>query len=152
MKPMDEIRDRKNGVIEDMRAALVHTADREADLLAFMEQYQKAIPELRPAILEHLRSCMDGKPYPNPYACGYTREQVEQCDRLLEDCFSRLESGAADARTCVREVTEQLRALNAATGGQLIDGWRQDRLAAVIEGAAALAGHSLVAGPVLRQG
>ena len=152
MHSIDEIRDRKNGVIKDMLVSLQYTADRQSDLLAFMEQYIKAPQEERSEILEHLRCCMDGKSYPNPYKCHYTKEQVEQCDRLLEDYFAALSSGGVDVTVCAREVTDRLEALNETTGGWLIDTWRKERLTAVIEGAATLAGHCAAPGPVLRHG
>ena len=54
-----------------MLSFIRYTPNREADLLAFMEKYQKADCEERPAVLEQLRSCMDGKEYPDPYAGSY---------------------------------------------------------------------------------
>lgn len=64
-------KENKAGILEDMLSFIRYTPNREADILAFMEKYQKADNQERPSILKHLRSCMDGKGYPNPYAEGY---------------------------------------------------------------------------------
>ena len=64
MNRLQQQKENKSGLLEDMLSFIRYTPNREADLLAFMEKYQKADCEERPAVLEQLRSCMDGKEYP----------------------------------------------------------------------------------------
>ena len=89
-KVMDRLQSQKEnkaGILEDMLSFIRYTPNREADILAFMEKYQKADHEERPAILGHLRCCMDGKEYPNPYACLlYTSSAVPWAPAYLEAC------------------------------------------------------------------
>ncbi|WP_312354590.1 hypothetical protein [Aminipila sp.] len=71
MEKLQQQKENKTGILEDMLSFIRYTPNRETDILAFMEKYQKAEYEQRPAILEDLRSCMDGKEYPKPYAGSY---------------------------------------------------------------------------------
>ena len=71
MNRLQQQKENKSGLLEDMLSFIRYTPNREADLLAFMEKYQKADCDERPAILEQLRCCMDGKENPDPYAGSY---------------------------------------------------------------------------------
>lgn len=133
----ENFREKKRIVIDDMRAAISYTPNREADLLAFMCQYIKEDARRRPVILEHLRRCMGGEPYPNPYIgqSGYTLEDVERCDALLEEYLNALPASASQAQ----DVLNRIERLNADCSYSLLDDWRRERLSAVVHGAADLA-------------
>ncbi|MEG0893134.1 MAG: hypothetical protein RSF89_05320 [Oscillospiraceae bacterium] len=72
MKPLKNQKENKAGILDDMLDFITCTLNRESDILAFMEQYQKAEPERRAGILEQLHACMYSKKYPNPYAGAIT--------------------------------------------------------------------------------
>ena len=61
MNRLQQQKENKSGLLEDMLSFIRYTPNREADLLAFMEKYQKADCDERPAILEQLLCCLDGK-------------------------------------------------------------------------------------------
>ncbi len=137
-----ELRAQKQILIDDLRAAIQYKPNREADLLAFMRLYIKEDRTVRPAILEQMRSCMDGRPYPNPYSYCYTEEDVARCDRLLTEFLDALSSGGSGTAE-VDRLTERLTAalddLNEARGYGLLDDWRSRKLCALIGRAEALA-------------
>ncbi len=137
-----ELRAQKQILIDDLRAAIQYTPNREADLLAFMRLYLKEDPTVRPAILERMRNCMDGRPYPNPYSYRYTEEDVVRCDRLLTEFLEELstsDGGVAEVGVQTDRLTAALDDLNEARGYGLLDDWRQRKLCALIGRAEALA-------------
>lgn len=137
-----ELRAQKQILIDDLRAAIHYTPNREADLLAFMRLYLKEDRTVRPAILERMRNCMDGKPYPNPYSYRYTEEDVACCDRLLTEFLDTLSSGSsgtAEVNCLTDRLTSALDELNEARGYGLLDDWRQRKLCSLIGRAEALA-------------
>ena len=149
-KVMDRLQSQKEnkaGILDDMLSFIRYTPNREADILAFMEKYQKADHEERPAILGHLRCCMDGKEYPNPYARGYhyTPEDVSLMGKLLDEYIDDLISAEGDPAAiseCVRDTVLKINALNEECGQYLIDTWRRERLCGFINSAAETAGLS----------
>ena len=145
MKKAEKQAEIKASLLEDMLSFITYTADRDSDILAFMELYQKAEPECRPDILEHLRACMDGKNYPNPYAGSYhyTAEDVSACGDILDEYLKSLADaqGNPDAISeCVRKTVCQINVLNEKCGQYLIDTWRRERLCSFINTAAEQAG------------
>lgn len=156
MKELLKHREKKAGILEDMLSCITYTPNREQDILAFMERYQKSDSEERPAILDSLRRCMDGQDYPNPYAgcyC-YTKEDVALCETALDDYIDGLIAAGGDKNTirlCAWAVTDRLNALNGQCGGGLIDPWRGERLREFIGGGAELAGLYLESAPVFEQ-
>lgn len=104
-------------MLEDMLSFITYTPNQESDILAFMGQYQKAEREYRPPILEHLRTCMDGGVYPNPYAgCyHYTPEDVSACGNILDQYLQSLVATEGDTAAifeCVRKTVCQINVLN----------------------------------------
>lgn len=149
MKPLEEFREKKNGILDDMHSFITYQPSRDNDLLAFMEQYLKTDSGRRPAILEHLRSCMDGKSYPNPYESSYhyTENEVVQCEKILDRYLDQLLESQGDSGAiadCVRQTTCQLGNLNEQCNGALIDSWRRDRLCAFLNDAAEAAGMAVM--------
>ena len=147
-KNMDRLqnhKETKTGLLEDMLSFIRYTPNREADILAFMEKYQKSENEERPAILENLRQCMDGKEYPNPYAGGYhyTPEDVSLMEKILDEYIDDLilaEGNPAAISECVKDTVLKINALNEECGRHLIDTWRRERLCSFINSAAETAG------------
>ena len=136
-----ELRAQKQLIIDDLRAAIRYTPNRETDLLAYMRLYLKEDAERRPEILKQLRACMDGEPYPSPYRLPYTPEDVDRCDRLLTGFLDALaDCGADQADEQTDRLIAALDELNEARGYGLLDDWRQRKLCALIRGAQALAG------------
>lgn len=154
MKKGEKIMDRlqsqkenKTGILEDMLSFIRYTPNQEADILAFMDKYQKAEHEERPGILEHLRSCMDGKEYPNPYAGSYhyTLEDVSLMGTILDEYIDDLIAAEGDTTAiseCVRDTVMKINALNEECEGHLIDTWRRERICSFINSAAETAGLS----------
>lgn len=145
MKKSEKKQEIKASLLEDMLSFITYTANRESDMLAFMEQYQKAEPECRPDILEHLRACMDGKEYPNPYAESYhyTASDVSACDDILNAYLKSIAAAEGDPDAiaeCVRKTVCQINELNEKCEQYLIDTWRRDRLCSFINNAAEQAG------------
>lgn len=156
MKELQKFREKKEGILEDMRSSITYVPNREQDILAFMERYLKSDLEERPAILENLRRCMDGQEYPNPYAGSrrYTMEDVSLCEQALDHFIDGLIAADGDKNTirlCAWAVTDRLNALNGQCGGGLIDPWREERLRDFIGGGAELAGLYLENAPVFEQ-
>ena len=141
MNTFEKLREKKQTVIDDIRASVRYTPNRETDLLAFMCLYIKSDTEQRTKILTHMRQCMDGEPYPNPYQeeFGYTEADVDSLDRLLEEYLDRLQSGVENPREESKTVSERIRQINEACSGSMLDDWRYERLCSVINGAAKLA-------------
>lgn len=132
----------KDVLISDLRAAIQYAPDREADLLAFMRLYLKEGADRRPELLDQLRRCMDGEPYPSPYRYRYTPEDVDRCDRLLTGFLDGLSEARCDRDEFARRtnrLAEALDALNEARGYALLDDWRRRRLCKLIRRAQALA-------------
>lgn len=145
MEKLQNQRENKTGLLEDMLSFIRYTPNREADILAFMEKYQKAEHEERPSILENLRYCMDGKEYPNPYAGSYhyTPEDVSLMGNILDEYIDDLISAEGDPAAvseCVRDTVLKINALNEECGRHLIDTWRRERLCSFINSAAETAG------------
>lgn len=137
-----ELRAQKQILIDDLRAGIQYKPNREADLLAFMRLYLKEDGDRRPELLDQLRSCMDGRPYPSPYRYRYTPEDVDRCDRLLTEFLEELsasDGGAAEIGVQTDRLTAALDELNEARGYALLDDWRQRKLCALIGRAEALA-------------
>ncbi|WP_018307443.1 hypothetical protein [Novisyntrophococcus fermenticellae] len=147
MNRLQQQKENKSGLLEDMLSFIRYTPNREADLLAFMEKYQKADCDERPAVLEQLRRCMDGKEYPDPYAGSYhyTPEDVSLMGQILDDYIDALTLAQGDPAAvseCVRDTVLKINALNEECGRYLIDTWRRERLCGFINSAAELAGLS----------
>lgn len=145
MKKSEKQAEIKASLLEDMLSFITYTPNRESDILAFMEQYQKAELECRPSILEHLRSCMDGKVYPNPYTGSYhyTASDVSACGNILEEYSQSLiaaKDNAAAITECVQETVSRINELNEKCGHSFIDTWRRERLCSFINTAAEQAG------------
>lgn len=145
MKKSEKQTEIKASLLEDMLSFITYTPNRESDILGFMGLYQKAEPECRPDILENLRSCMDGKEYPNPYAGSYhyTPSDVSVCSDILEEYLKSLAAAEGDTNAiinCVRQTVGRLNALNEKCELYLIDTWRRERLCSFINTAAELAG------------
>lgn len=145
MEKLQNQKENKTGILEDMLSFIRYTPNREADILAFMEKYQKAEYKERPFILEHLRDCMDGKEYPNPYAGSYhyTPEDVSLLGNILDEYMDNLAAAEGDAAAigeCVRDTVLKINALNEECGQHLIDTWRRERLCRFINSAAKTAG------------
>ena len=145
MNTFEKLREKKQTVIDDIRASIRYTPNRETDLLAFMCLYIKSDTEQRTKILTHVRQCMDGEPYPNPYQeeFGYTDADVDSIDRLLEEYLDRLRSGVENPRGESETISERIRQINEACSGSMLDDWRYERLCSVINGAAGLAEAAL---------
>lgn len=147
MDRLENQKEEKKGILEDMLSFIRYTPNREADILAFMEKYQKSDNEERPTILEHLRCCMDGKQYPNPYAYSYhyTQEDVSAIGEILDeyiDCLISAEGNPDFISKCVRDAVLKINELNESCEGYLVDTWRRERLCAFINSAASTAGLS----------
>lgn len=147
MDKLENQKEEKNSILEDMLSFIRYTPNREADILAFMEKYQKADQEERPIILEHLRCCMDGKEYPNPYAYTYhyTQEDVHLMGQILDEYIENLISAEGNPdciSKCVRDAVLRINELNDKCEGYLIDTWRRERLCTFINSAAKTAGLS----------
>lgn len=145
IKQLQKQKENKTGILEDMLSFITYTPNRDTDILAFMERYQKAENENRPAILEHLRHCMDGKNYPNPYAGSYhyTPEDVSLMGSILDEYIDNLISAEGDPAAiseCVQDTVLKMNALNEECGMCLIDTWRKERLCGFINLAAETAG------------
>lgn len=140
-----EILSAKTRLLGDLRAAVQYTPDQQSDLVAFMQQYIKEEPEQRPEILKHIRSCMDGEPYPDPYAgqFPYTEADVTRFERILDDYTAAMEvcdGSSQEIGRLVDAVTAEINQLNEACNRGLIDTWRRDQLCNFINGTAEMAG------------
>jgi len=140
-----EIQSAKMRLLGDLRAAVRYTPDQQADLVAFMQQYIKEEPEQRSEILKHIRSCMDGEPYPDPYAgqFPYTEADVDRCERILDDYTAAMEvcdGSPHEIEQLVDAVTAEINQLNEACNCGLIDTWRREQLCNFINGTAEMAG------------
>lgn len=145
MTKLIDHKESKSGLLEDMLSFIRYTPDREADILAFMEKYQKSESEERPGILDNLRYCMDGKEYPNPYAGSYhyTPEDVSLMEKILDEYIEDLISAEGDSvaiSECVKDTVLKINALNEECSRHLIDTWRRERLCSFINSAAEMAG------------
>ena len=151
MNTFEKLREKKQTVMDDIRASIRYTPNRETDLLAFMCLYIKSDTEQRAEILTHMRQCMDGEPYPNPYQdeFGYTDADVDRVNRLLEEYLDRLQTGAENPRGEAETVLKRIRQINEACSGSMLDDWRHERLCGVISGAAELAEAALSYEPEL---
>lgn len=145
MDKFEKIQESKERLLGDLYASVRYIPDPQTDLVAMMAQYIKEEPENRPALLEHIRSCMDGEPYPNPYSgqfC-YSEKDVAQCGRILDEyaeAVTACDGSPEEIERLVGEVTRKINQLNEACNSALIDTWRRDRLCEFINGAAELAG------------
>lgn len=116
-------------ILEDLRVCLQYTPCRENDLLCFMEQYIKVAKELRPAILQNLRACMDGEVYPNPYAMyqHYGEQEIYLLEQLLRGYLQDMQS-CSDKELVLTNLIADINDLQDKCCGQLIDNWRKDHL------------------------
>ncbi|KAF5046713.1 hypothetical protein DSECCO2_467900 [anaerobic digester metagenome] len=147
MDRLESQKEEKSVILEDMLSFIRYTPNREADILAFMEKYQKSDNEERPTILEHLRCCMDGKEYPNPYAYRYyyTQKDVSKVGEILDeyiDCLLSAEGNPDSISKCVRDTVLKINELNDICKGYLVDTWRRERLCTFINSAVLNAGLS----------
>lgn len=147
----NELRQKKQVILDDMMAAIRYTPNREADLLTFMRLYIKEDPERRAVLLRDLRACMDGEPYPNPYAgqFGYTQEHVDRCGQALEQYLTAVRENGPEAGLLAEDVIDRLNQLDESCGGSLIDDWRGEKLRRLIDAAAELASQGCALEPKL---
>lgn len=145
MKQLQKQKENKAAIIEDMLSCITYIPNRELDILAFMEQYQKSDSEHRPAVLDHLRDCMDGRKYPNPYESvyRYTAGDVDDFAKILDaytENLSAVQGEQIAIADCVQEAVCKINDLNEKCGQMLIDTWRRERVCGYINTAAEQAG------------
>lgn len=145
MKQLQKQKENKAAIIEDMLSCITYIPNREMDILAFMEQYQKSDSEHRPAVLECLRDCMDGRKYPNPYESvyRYTAEDVADFEKILDEYTENLSAAQgvqAAIESCVQEAVCKINSLNEQCCQMLMDTWRRERVCGFINSAAEKAG------------
>ena len=110
MDKIEKIQESRERLLNDLYASVRYTPDPQTDLVAMMAQYIKEEPENRPPLLEHIRHCMDGEPYPNPYAdpFSYSEREVDQCGKILDDYAAAMEAcdgSAEEIKRLTGEVT-----------------------------------------------
>jgi hypothetical protein len=135
---LEEHRKNKQEIIDDMKACIVYTPDKENDLLCLMEQYLKAEKEVRPRLLEQIKRCMDGKEYDNPflaYYC-YSENDIEKFNLILDNCIDHIKEyykNSAEAEHILQSVVVELNKLNRSCREQLIDSYRREKLILFLE-------------------
>lgn len=135
--------EKKDEIINDMKACITYVPEQENDLLCLMERYLKAEKEERPKLLEQLRKCMDGEVYDNPfeaYYC-YSVDDIERFDQILSNFLNqskRLCNKLSELETAVQKMIEQLNHLNASCRDELIDTYRREKLMSLLEEAGKL--------------
>ncbi len=145
MDKIKKIQDSKERLLNDLYASVHYTPDPQTDLVALMAKYIKEEPENRSELLTHIRHCMDGEPYPNPYEGQFcfSAEDVDQCGKILDDYAAAMEAcdgSPEEIQRLAGEVTNEINRLNETCRNGMIDTWRRDRLCEFINGTAEIAG------------
>lgn len=134
---IESYRKEKQGIMDDLRVCISYTPDRDNDLLCFMEQYLKAEKKNRPRLLEQIKCCISGKEYENPFLAynQYDEGHIDEFDRILNEYIENLKLSDGD-RTKISRIIEstilKINELHDLCHGQLIDAWRNERLAEYI--------------------
>lgn len=143
-RELEEHRKKKEEIIEDMKACITYTPDKENDLLCLMEQYLKAEKEKRPRLLNQIKRCMDGKDYENPFAeyyC-YFQDDISRLDQILNKFINQIKinwKNTSEVRLTLQITVIELNNLNSSCREQLIDTYRREKLISFLEEAARLA-------------
>jgi hypothetical protein len=124
-----EYKELLNVIIEDLRVCINYTPNRENDLLCFMEQYLKAEADKRPGLLKEIQKCIEGKIYKNPFHAyyHYSEKEIEKLSNILNDYIKNMHS-ETEKGMVLSNVIVNINEMHDRSYGQLIDGWRSERL------------------------
>ena len=134
---IESYRDQKQGIIDDLRACISYTPNKDNDLLCFMEQYLKAEIRSRPRLLEQIIACIHGNEYENPFLAYnyYGEKDIKELDSILDEfidklkSFSKISNGSDKVvEKVISDIIFKINELHDKCYGQLIDTWRNERL------------------------
>ncbi|WP_313232626.1 hypothetical protein [Tissierella praeacuta] len=134
---IESYREEKQGIMDDLRVCISYTPDRDNDLLCFMEQYLKAEKKNRPRLLEQIKCCINGEEYENPFLSynQYSERHIDELDHILNEYIDQLKLSDGDFTKISRIIESTILKINELHDlchGQLIDAWRNERLAEYI--------------------
>lgn len=134
---LEELKNEKAYILEDIRGGIIPADDREADIYSFMRTYLD--DDLggcdKAELLEELAKCIDGQPYdrPEPRDPFYSQKEMDELAGLMDDFIDKLQAGCEDgklppAKKLCEELSASIHALDEKTGCHLMDSWRREEL------------------------
>ena len=127
-KKLEFLRIQKEEIIDDLKVCISYTPNRDNDLLCFMEQYLKADTEKRTNLLKEIKKCINGEEYENPFLnyYYYNEKDIGELDFILDNYLDKeIEKIIADTIFKINELHDKCL-------GELIDSWRDEKLADLI--------------------
>lgn len=137
MVRLDEFKENKQYILEDMLGSITPVKDRDADIYSFMRSYlddelgdiDKAEP------LEELVKCITGQPYDRPQGREqfYSQKEIDEMAAIMDRFIDGLKDGCAGghlppAKALKDKTWSEITALDEKTGCHLIDSWRRDEI------------------------
>ncbi|OLN30096.1 hypothetical protein DSOL_3228 [Desulfosporosinus metallidurans] len=115
MEQLEQYREKKQPLLDDMLRFITFQPNREQDIMSMMQNYLNAEPTDRPKILESLMQCVRDEDYPDPHlgSYPYTEADVVECGRILDSYIDRLiacrEAGSTEKiPRCMEQVTKEI--------------------------------------------
>lgn len=126
----------RNALIEDMKNSITYVPNFESDIEAMMINYLHENTKLRHKILDEIRKCISGENYENPYFFGYTMDDIQKVEDLINK-FIEQTNKCEEFRQIKKIQTafiERTEKINDKTDGML-DNWRRKMLCRIAEAA-----------------
>lgn len=140
-KKLEFLRIQKEEIIDDLKVCISYTPNRDNDLLCFMEQYLKADTEKRTNLLKEIKKCINGEEYENPFLnyYYYNEKDIGELDFILENFIDNISNLNninnyldKEIEKIIADTIFKINELHDKCLGELIDSWRDEKLADLI--------------------
>lgn len=137
MGRLEEFKENKAYILEDLPGGITPADNREADIYSFMLSYlDDGLGGADKAeLLEELAKCITGQPYHRPEACEpfYSQKEIDELAAIMDRFIDGLLDGCSEghlptAKALTDKAWSEITALDEKTGGHLMDTWRREEI------------------------
>lgn len=137
MGRLEEFKENKQYILEDLLGGITPENNQDADIYSFMRSYLD--DELGGAdkaeLLGELAKCISCQPYHRPEACEpfYSQREIDEVAAIMDIFIDGLLDGCSEghlppAKTLNDKAWSEIYALDERTGGHLLDTWRREEI------------------------
>lgn len=133
MGRLEEFKENKQYILEDLLGGITPENNRDADIYSFMRSYLD--DELGGAdkaeLLEELAKCITCQPYHRSEACEpfYSQREIDEVAAIMDSFIDGLLDGhLSPAKTLNDKAWSEIYALDERTGGHILDTWRREEI------------------------
>lgn len=144
MDKLEQFKESKTYILEDILAPISYVPERQRDINTMMQSYlsDKTCVADKENILKNLVDCIERRTYEQPAAVRdyYTRADVDKLGAVMDRIIDEMLEGCADghlppAKAIADRAWEEIHALDEKTGGHLLDTWRREEIQRWMTGA-----------------